>query len=112
MSPLALIRSAGIGPRRRLRDGLLRVAEAAVTPLELGDVLDVFSPLAGRPPWPDPRGRPRDHHVRIARHQARAGLGRPRPGQYVRVGVDVDGVRLWRTYRSYGPDPTGASASP
>ena len=34
------------------------------------------------------------------------------PGQYVRVGVDVDGVRLWRTYSSPGPDPTGASASP
>ena len=28
------------------------------------------------------------------------------PGQYVRVGVDVDGVRLWRTYSlTHGPRP-------
>ena len=30
------------------------------------------------------------------------------PGQYVRVGVDVDGVRLWRTYSlTHGPRPDG-----
>ena len=30
------------------------------------------------------------------------------PGQYVRVGVDVDGIRLWRTYSlTHGPRPDG-----
>ena len=30
------------------------------------------------------------------------------PGQYVRIGVDVDGVRLWRTYSlTHGPRPDG-----
>ena len=30
------------------------------------------------------------------------------PGQYLRVGVDVDGVRLWRTYSlTHGPRPDG-----
>ena len=68
------------GARRSLRDGLRRVAEAAVTPLELDDVLDVFHPLrAGA----DLRGRivvrpPRDRRLRHPRDQARQGLGRPR----------------------------------
>ena len=35
------------------------------------------------------------------------------PGQYVRVGVDVDGVRLWRTYSlTHGPRADGCLASP
>ena len=36
--------------------------------------------------------------------QAGQGLERALPGQYVRIGVDVDGVRLWRTYSlTHGP---------
>ena len=93
-----------IGLRGRLR----QVVEAAVTPLEIDDVLDVFSPLRRgaelrgrivevRPETPEAAtlviwpGRDWDGHV---------------PGQYVRVGVDVDGVRLWRTYSlTHGPRP-------
>ncbi len=77
-----------------------RVAEAAVTPLVPSDVLDLFSPLrAGA----DLRGRV----VEVRRETADAATlvirpGRDwaghRPGQYVRIGVDVDGVRLWRAY--------------
>lgn len=93
-----------------LRRSLRRLADAAVTPLDLDDVLDVFSPLRagadlrGRilsvvPETPESAtlvvkpGRDWDGHV---------------PGQYVRVGVAVDGVRLWRTYSlTHGPRADG-----
>jgi len=97
-------------PRRSLRDGLRRLAEAAVTPLELDDVLDVFHPLrAGA----ELRGRIVAVHPETA--DAATLVIKPgkdwaghRPGQYVRVGVDVDGVRLWRTYSlTHGPRPDG-----
>jgi len=87
-------------PRPSLRDRVRRLAEAAVTPLELDDVLDVFHPLrAGA----ELRGR----IVSVTAETAQSATlvikpGRDWaghvPGQYVRVGVDVDGVRLWRTY--------------
>jgi len=91
---------------RSLRDSLRRVAEAAVTPLELSDVLDVFHPLR--------RGadlRAKIVEVRSETHQSATIVLQPGrdwtghvPGQYVRVGVDVDGVRLWRTYSlTHGP---------
>jgi len=91
---------------RSLRDSLRRVAEAAVTPLELSDVLDVFHPLR--------RGadlRAKIVEVRAETHQSATVVLQPGrdwtghvPGQYVRVGVDVDGVRLWRTYSlTHGP---------
>jgi len=91
---------------RSLRDGLRRVAEAAVTPLQLDDVLDVFHPLrAGA----ELRGRIVAVHPETADSATlvikpgRDWAGHV-PGQYVRVGVDVDGVRLWRTYSlTHGP---------
>ncbi|MDF1604242.1 ferredoxin reductase [Nocardioides sp. YIM 152315] len=106
--PSATTRS-GLGRSTRLRavrDGLRRVAESAVTPLELSDVLDVFHPLR--------RGadlRARIVEVRPETHQSATIVLQPGrdwaghvPGQYVRVGVDVDGVRLWRTYSlTHGP---------
>jgi ferredoxin-NADP reductase len=115
MSSVAYPRGTGSGsasPLRRsgrsLRDGLRRLAESAVTPLEIGDVLDVFHPLrAGA----DLRGRIVAVHPETA--DAATVLIKPGkdwvghvPGQYVRVGVDVDGVRLWRTYSlTHGPRP-------
>jgi ferredoxin-NADP reductase len=90
-----------------LRSALRRVAEAAVTPLELGDVLDVFHPLRGN------RDGLQGRIVSITPETAESAtiLVKPGrdwaghvPGQYVRVGVDVDGVRLWRTYSlTHGP---------
>ena len=91
---------------RSLRDSLRKVAEAAVTPLELSDVLDVFHPLR--------RGadlRARIVEVRPETHQSATIVLQPGrdwsghvPGQYVSVGVDVDGVRLGRTYSlTHGP---------
>jgi stearoyl-CoA 9-desaturase NADPH oxidoreductase len=92
----------GVALRQRLR----RLADAAVTPLDLDDVLDVFHPLrAGA----DLRGR----IVSVTAETAESATlvikpGRDwaghLPGQYVRIGVDVDGVRLWRTYSlTHGP---------
>ncbi len=91
---------------RSLRTSLRKVAEAAVTPLELDDVLDVFHPLrAGA----ELRGRIVE--VRPETAESATLVIKPGrdwrghvPGQYVRVGVDVDGVRLWRTYSlTHGP---------
>jgi len=88
---------------------LRRLADAAVTPLDLDDVLDVFSPLRG--------GRPglqgRIVSVTPETTESATILVKPGrdwnghvPGQYVRVGVSVDGVRLWRTYSlTHGPRP-------
>ena len=93
---------------RTLRDSLRRLAEAAVTPLEIDDVLDVFHPLRSGAQL---RGR----IVSVTAETADSAtlVIKPGkdwaghvPGQYVRIGVDVDGVRLWRTYSlTHGPRP-------
>jgi ferredoxin-NADP reductase len=98
--------TGGVGLRQGLARGVRRVAEAAVTPLELDDVLDVFSPLRSGAPL---RGRVVE--VRAETAESATIVIKPGrdwaghvPGQYVRVGVDVDGVRLWRTYSlTHGP---------
>lgn len=91
-----------------LRQSLRRMAEAAITPLELADVLDVFHPLRR---GADLRGRILE--VRPETSEAATIVIKPGrdwsghvPGQYVRMGVDVEGVRLWRTYSlTHGPRP-------
>ncbi|WP_296606849.1 ferredoxin reductase [Nocardioides sp.] len=91
-----------------LRTRLRQVAQAAVTPRDLDDVLDQFHPLR--------RGTELRGRVVEVRPETAASAtvvikpGRDwaghQPGQYVRVGVDVDGVRLWRTYSlTHGPRP-------
>lgn len=96
--------SAGLGLRRRLR----AVADAAVSPLTLDDVLDHFHPLRRDT---DLRGRivsvtaETDESATILIKPGKGWNGHV-PGQYVRVGVDVEGVRLWRTYSlTHGPRP-------
>jgi ferredoxin-NADP reductase len=89
-----------------LRTSLRKVAEAAVTPRDLDDVLDHFHPLRR---GTDLRGRVVE--VRPETAQSATLVIKPGrdwaghvPGQYVRVGVDVDGIRLWRTYSlTHGP---------
>jgi ferredoxin-NADP reductase len=100
MSTFGLHRTTGPAPRRGLRDRLRRLAESAVTPLELGDVLDVFHPLRS---GAELRGRIVSIHSETA--ESATLVIKPGkdwaghvPGQYVRVGVEVGGVRLWRTY--------------
>jgi len=85
---------------QNLRNGAWRVVELLTTPLVPADYLDVIAPLrnpsvlrgrieAVRPETPD-----------SATLVLRPGRGwvRHRPGQYLRIGVDIDGVRLWRSY--------------
>jgi len=94
------------GLRRALTDRLHRVASAAVTPMEPGDVLDLFHPLR----------RGTDLRARIvAVHPETADAAtielKPGkdwaghvPGQYIRIGIDVDGRRHWRAYSlTHGP---------
>ncbi|GAB3589133.1 NADPH oxidoreductase [Angustibacter peucedani] len=79
---------------------LARAAEAVATPLVPSDYLDLVAPLrAGA----DLRGRvvdvvpeTRDAATVVIR-PGRSWRGHV-PGQYVRVGVDVRGVRHWRAY--------------
>jgi len=105
--------SVGSAPRLRgvsLRQRLRTLADAAVTPLDLDDVLDVFHPLRS---GADLRGRivavvPETPESATLVIKAGLDWAGHVPGQYVRVGVDVDGVRLWRTYSlTHGPRPDG-----
>ncbi len=96
--------------RTRLRDRVFALAELATTPLVPADYLDLFHPLR---PGADLRGRIEEVVPETA--DAATLVIRPGadweghvPGQYVRIGVDVDGVRLWRAYSlTHGPRPDG-----
>ena len=85
---------------RSLRSALWRVAEAVVHPVLPADYLDLVAPLrAGA----DLRGRvvsvtpeTRDAAT-VCIRPGRSWRGHV-PGQYIRIGVDVDGVRNWRAY--------------
>jgi ferredoxin-NADP reductase len=83
-----------------LRSRAWRVVELLTTPVVPADYLDVVAPLRNATVL-----RARIEAVRQETADAvtlvlRPGRGfRPHePGQYVRLGVDVDGVRLWRAY--------------
>lgn len=88
-------------PRRAtLATRALRVAEMVTTPLLPADYLDLINPLrAGA----DLRGRIVDVRretadaVTLVIRPGRGWKGHV-PGQYIRIGVDVDGVRQWRAY--------------
>jgi ferredoxin-NADP reductase len=87
-------------PRVALRDRVLRFAELVTTPLLPSDYLDLVDPLRS---GADLRGRIeaiRPETRDAATIVLRPGRGwRPhRPGQYIRIGIDVDGVRQWRAY--------------
>jgi stearoyl-CoA 9-desaturase NADPH oxidoreductase len=83
-----------------LRARALRLAELVTTPLLPDDYLDMVNPLrAGT----DLRGRV--EAVQRETRDAATLVIRPGadwrghvPGQWVRIGVDVDGVRQWRAY--------------
>lgn len=89
---------------------LTRVVETATTPLLPADYLDLVAPLRAGAPL---RGRivaveseTRDAATIVIKPGADwAGHV---PGQYVRIGVDVDGVRNWRAYSlTHGPRRDG-----
>ncbi|SCG49560.1 ferredoxin reductase [Micromonospora halophytica] len=86
--------------RTSVRDRLLRLAETVTTPLLPGDYLDLVAPLRagaalrGRVVAVDPET---PDAATLTIQPGRDWRGHT-PGQYVRLGVDVDGVRQWRAY--------------
>ncbi|HLN77136.1 MAG TPA: ferredoxin reductase [Nocardioidaceae bacterium] len=106
--------SISASPRRSarasLRRRLTRLAERATTPLLPADYLDLFDPLRS---GADLRGRILEVHPETADAativiQPGADWAGHIPGQYVRIGVDVDGVRRWRAYSlTHGPRTDG-----
>jgi ferredoxin-NADP reductase len=97
-------------PRKvSLRDGLLRLAGTVTTPLLPEDYLDLFAPLRSGVAL---RGRivavrPETRDAATVVIQPGRGWRGHVPGQYVRLGVDVHGVRQWRAY-SVTSAPGGA----
>jgi stearoyl-CoA 9-desaturase NADPH oxidoreductase len=102
--------STSVDSTRRWRASALKFAEAATTPLVPADFLDLFAPLR---PGAELRGRIESIHPETA--DAATLVIRPGadwaghvPGQYVRIGIDVDGVRNWRAYSlTHGPRADG-----
>jgi ferredoxin-NADP reductase len=83
-----------------LRDRFLQLAERITTPLVPADYLDVIDPLLSST---ELRGRIVEIHPET--RDAVSLVIKPgrnwrthTPGQYIRIGVDVDGVRQWRAY--------------
>ncbi len=93
-----------------VRDGIWRVLSAVTTPLVPSDYLDLLAPLHSGAAL---RGRIQAISPETA--DAATVLIRPGrgwqghlPGQYIRIGIDVDGVRLWRAYSlTSGPRSDG-----
>ncbi len=85
------------------------VAHAATTPLLPDDYLELVDPLAGGPLRAQVSAvRPETSDaVTIVLRPGRGWQGHT-PGQYLRIGVDIDGVRLWRAYSITSPSTTAA----
>ena len=96
-----------------VRDGFLRVLGAVTTPLVPSDYLDVIDPLRSGAAL---RGRiqaitPETADAVTVLIRPGRGWQGHLPGQYVRIGIDVDGVRLWRAYSlTSGPRRDGLIA--
>src|SRR4051812_41464706 len=93
-------RPATARPRVALRDRVLKLAEFLTTPLLPSDYLDLIDPLRS---GADLRGRieavvPETRDAATLVIRPGRGWQPHTPGQYVRLGVDVDGVRQWRAY--------------
>jgi ferredoxin-NADP reductase len=93
-----LVKPGGTQPS--LRHRLTRLAEAATTPLVPADYLDLIAPLRSGTEL-----RARIVSVTPETRDAATILLKPGsdwaghvPGQYIRIGIDVDGVREWRAY--------------
>ena len=87
-------------PLASVLGGVIKVAELVSTPLLPAEYLDIVDPLRS---GADLRGRivGVDAETRESVSltiQPGKGWERHIPGQYVRVGVEVDGVRQWRAY--------------
>ena len=113
--PRARLGAHAPGPLGGVLRGARRVAEALATPLVPEDYLDLVDPLrAGadlrgrivevRPETPDA--------VTVVIRPGRGWLGHV-PGQYIRIGIDIDGVRQWRAYSlTHRADGSAAAGIP
>ena len=99
---------------KSMRKRLASLAAAAAHPLVPADFLDLFAPLrAGAAEGNQLRGRiervipeTRDAATLVIR-PGRDWTGHV-PGQYLRIGIDIDGVRQWRAYSlTHGPRADG-----
>ena len=95
--------------------GARKVAEALATPLVPSDYLDLIDPLRS---GADLRGRIVEVRpetadaVTVVIRPGRGWLGHV-PGQYIRIGIDIDGVRNWRAYSlTHRADGTAAAGIP
>ena len=84
----------------RLRERVMQLAELVATPLVPTDYVDLIDPLRSSA---DLRGRivaiePETRDAATVVIRPGRGWRSHTPGQYVRIGIDVDGVRLWRAY--------------
>jgi ferredoxin-NADP reductase len=87
-------------PARRLRDRVAQLAELVATPLVPADYVDLLDPLRN---GTDLRARivavtPETADAATIELRPGRGWRGHTPGQYVRIGIDVDGVRQWRAY--------------
>jgi len=102
--------SATVTPAVTWRARARKVAEAATHPLVPADFLDLFAPLR---PGAELRGRveqvlPETPDAATLVIRPGADWAGHVPGQYVRIAVDVDGVRCWRAYSlTHGPRRDG-----
>src|ERR1700722_19553336 len=91
------------------------VARLLTTPLVPQDFFDLVNPLASST---DLRGRieaiePETARAATVRIRVGRGWRGHRAGQYVRLGVDIDGVRQWRTYSlTSSPQTTPPTPAP
>jgi ferredoxin-NADP reductase len=113
--PRARLGAYAPGPLGGVLRGARKVAEALTTPLVPEDYLDLFDPLrAGA----DLRGRVVEVRpetadaVTVVIRPGRGWLGHV-PGQYIRIGIDIDGVRHWRAYSlTHRADGSAAAGIP
>ena len=114
MSTSSVLLAPGEARRPALRERFSRkaweLAETIATPLAPADYLDIFNPLR---PGADLRGRivkvtPETADAATIEIKPGADWEGHTPGQYVRVGVEVNGVRHWRAYSlTHGPRRDG-----
>ncbi|HVQ49624.1 MAG TPA: ferredoxin reductase [Mycobacterium sp.] len=89
-----------VNPMGTLRDRFLQLAERITTPLVPADYLDIIDPLRS---GAELRGRivaihPETRDAVSLVIKPGRGWRTHTPGQYIRIGIDVDGVRQWRAY--------------
>jgi ferredoxin-NADP reductase len=107
---MSLRTQGATGHRLSLGRRVVALAERATTPLLPADYLDLFHPLRRGAAL---RGRivavhPETRDAATIEIRTGADWAGHVPGQYVRVGVDVDGVRQWRAYSlTHGPRDDG-----